>query len=106
MENDEWIDDPTFESDDEWVDDPSFKPEEIVSGTESFLRGGAQSGSLGLADEIYGSARGMYDDAKALFSGKSSGPAPIRDANGRVINPEQLTGTYETHRDEYRVKDK
>ena len=71
---------------------------------EAMLRGGAQGLSGGTSDEAVGMVQGVWDDAKALFSGQNAnnGVTPKYDEFGRVINGQELTGNYNKYRDQER----
>lgn len=75
------------------------------SKLEGLVRGGAQGATLGWADELAGVAGGMWDDAKAVFSGKDM-PKATFDEMGRVSNLDEINAdvTYKQHRDESRQK--
>jgi hypothetical protein len=66
------------------------------------VRGAAQGATLGFADELAGMAGGVWDDLKQVFTGGGNPVAVKRDEHGRVINADELQGTYEKHRDESR----
>lgn len=91
---------------------PKFNPNapfEVVEETPRFNElesaglGSIQGASLGWADEIEGAGLGFVDDLKKIFSPSAGEPSKVkRDENGRVVNPEELTGSYEKHRDDAR----
>jgi hypothetical protein len=86
--------------------DDTLDPTEI-SKTESLARGAAQGATMGFADELVGTAKGMWDDAKSLFTGTDAngGVKPEFDQFGNVTNGDKLTGKYKEYRDEYRAAD-
>jgi hypothetical protein len=77
------------------------KPSELESGGWGL----AQGATLGWADELESAARGMMDDAKAVFSGKEMPKAKF-DSMGRVSNLDEINAdvTYDKHLKESRQK--
>lgn len=73
---------------------------------ETAARFGAQGASGGLADEIYGTLRGIVDD---FTTGASNQKAEAkRDEFGRITNLDEINkgSTYEQHRDSWREGDR
>lgn len=78
---------------------------ERPSVAESAIRGTAQGGTLGWADELVAGGKAIVDDMGMFFSANPpKGPAPRFDEFGRVSNPEELTGTYGDHLGRERAK--
>lgn len=88
---------------------PVIDMTEAPSEFESAARGAAQGASGNFADELYGAARGMYDDfSKMVTGGFDDAPKAEYDEFGRVSNLDEINKdiTYAKHRDEYRADDK
>lgn len=85
--------------------DRALPVEGNISMAESGLRGAAQGVSFGFADEIVGGAKSIVDDISQLFTGEANGPKPKYDENGILLNQDELLGSYQKHRDEYRQAD-
>ena len=100
---------------------PAFNPdmgftaiEEPATPSEgtSFVRGAAQGGSLGFADELYGAGASVWDDMRAAFGYGPMAQNPVQpvfDEFGRVANADEINAAawknYEQYRDSYRAAD-